>query len=179
MFCTKCGKEIADDSRFCTACGCSISNVAATPIPAQQSPAGKAVRKIRTSWIVIGIIVIILVIALAVDRNSPENVAVRQKESQVTEAPSNEKPVTWGDVKKSWAEAKKAKQDLDKSVDDLKNEWNGLKQQVKDAVNDKEVRAATDEFKRAVKETTESVKTSLTEKELKDAQNDLKAALED
>ena len=187
MFCTKCGKEIADDSRFCTSCGCAI-----TPSIAAQTSGMPTVtmqkRKIRTSWIVIGAVIIILIIAILVDRNSPKNKAARieREKSEKTEVP--EKPVSWGDVKKSWAEARKAKQDLDKSVDDLKNEWNSLKRQVKDAVNGIDVdegestkgvrEAAVDEFKSAVQKSKAGIENILNDKDLQNAANELKAALE-
>lgn len=186
MYCTKCGKEIADDSRFCTACGNAINKTMSSPISETPPPTPK--RKIRTSWIVIGIIIVILIIAILVDRNSPENKAARLEREQATIEKSAEKQVTWGDVKKSWAEAKKAKQDLDKSVGELKSEWNGFKKQVKDAVNGgdgqnestkREVDVAVDELKEAVKETKKVVEKTLNDKDLQDAANELKAALQD
>lgn len=56
MFCSKCGKEIAGESRFCSACGSAISGAA----PAQMQSAMQAQCQIqdgksRISYILLGI----------------------------------------------------------------------------------------------------------------------------
>lgn len=33
MFCSKCGKEIADEAIICTGCGCAVKNTNAKPVP--------------------------------------------------------------------------------------------------------------------------------------------------
>lgn len=187
MFCTKCGKEIAEDSRFCTSCGCAIKP--ADTIPTIGSPTVVVPkRKIRTSWIVIGGVIVILIIAILVDRNSPENKAARieHEKSEKTKVP--EKPVSWGDVKKSWEEARRAKQDLDKSVNELKSEWNGLKKQVKDAVKGIEneggatkvdQETTVKEFNSAVQKFKAVIENDLNDEDLQNAGKELKAALED
>ena len=185
MYCTKCGKEIADDSRFCTSCGVAINKTMSLPISERPLPPRR--RKIRTSWIVIGVLVIVAIIAMIVDRNAPENKAARLACERSEMQESNEKPVTWSDVKKSWADAKKAKQDLDKSVGALKDEWNDFKKEVKDAVDGVDTRdlgdsdpgEAKDGIKNAVKESNVIVESALDDKELKAAADELKAALQD
>lgn len=188
MFCTKCGKEIAEDSRFCTSCGCPINPSSATPTSGLPTVAAPK-RKIRTSWIVIGVVLVVLIIAILVDRNPPENKSARLEQENAEKTKELEKPVSWGDVKKSWAEARRAKQDLDKSVDELKSEWDGLKRQINDAVNgigdqgdssstaDKEV--AAEEFKSGVQKVKAVIENTLNDKDLQNAANELKAALED
>lgn len=187
MFCTKCGKEIAEDSRFCTSCGCAIKSL--DGIQTSGSPTVVAPkRKIRTSWIVIGAVIVILIIAILVDRNSPENKAARIEQEKAEKTKASVKPVSWGDVKKSWEEARKAKQDLDKSVNELKSEWNGLKKQVKDAVKGIEneggstnidQETAVEEFNSTVKKSKAIIENALNDKDLQNAANELKAALED
>lgn len=187
MFCMKCGKEIAEDSRFCTSCGCAInpSSVAST---SRSSTVTAPKRNIRTSWIVIGVVTVVLLIAILAGRNSPENKAARIEQKNAKETKASEKPVSWDDVKKSWAEARKAKQDLDKSVNELKSEWNGLKRQVKDAVNGVEAQGGSStvdqeafakEFKSGVQKSSAVIKSTLNNKDLQNAANELKAALED
>lgn len=187
MFCTKCGKEIAEDSHFCTSCGCAIKP--ADTIPAIGSPTAVVPkRKIRASWIVIGGVIVILIIAILVDRNSPENKAARIEQEKAEKTKASEKPVSWGDVKKSWEEARRAKQDLDKSVDELKSEWNGLKKQVKDAVKGIEneggstkidQETAIEEFNAVVQKSKAVIENALNDSDLQNAANELKAALED
>ena len=97
MFCTKCGKEIAEDSRFCTLCGCAIKSLdgaQASGSPTVVAPK----RKIRTSWIVIGAVIVILIIAILVDRNSPENKAARIEQEKAEKTKASVKPVSWGDI---------------------------------------------------------------------------------
>lgn len=39
MFCSNCGKEIADNLRFCASCGNPVGSAAAPPVPVEPSPA--------------------------------------------------------------------------------------------------------------------------------------------
>ncbi len=178
----KCGKEIAEDSRFCTSCGCAINPSSVAPT-SRSSTVTAPKRNIRTSWIDIGGDTVVLRIAIPAGRKSPENKPARNHKTK-----ASEKPVSWDDVKKSWAEARKAKQDLDKSVNELKSEWNGLKRQVKDAVNGVEAQGGSStvdqeafakEFKSGVQKSSAVIKSTLNNKDLQNAANELKAALED
>ncbi len=38
MFCTHCGAQNADNSKFCTSCGQSIASTQPPPLPEQQAP---------------------------------------------------------------------------------------------------------------------------------------------
>lgn len=182
MFCAKCGKEINEDSRFCTSCGCAIRRSNVSPTSGSPTVAASR-RKIRTSWIVIGIVAVILIIAILVDRNSPENKAARKMPEKTK---TTEKPVSWNDIKKSWLEAKKAKQDLDKSIDGLKHEWDGLKRQVKDVVNGTDADGGSqkvdhdvtvDEPKSAVRKSKAVIERTLDDTDLQNAAKELKDAL--
>lgn len=146
----------------------------------------------RTSWIVIGVVafVAVLLIAILVDRNSPENKAARLKREQVAVGDSPKKQATWGDVAKSWSEVKKAKQDLDKSVDDLKSQWNGLKKQVSDAVagvdaqrafvkSESEKEAAAEEPRPVAKEPENTLDKLLGDSDLQEKAKELNALLQD
>ena len=183
MYCTKCGKEIADDSRFCTSCGAAINKTIELPI--SERPLEMPKRKIRTSWIVIGILIIVAIIAMIVDRSAPENKAVRFSLERTETDRTTQKPVTWSDVRKTWSDVKKAKQDLDNSVGELKSEWNDLKKQVKDAVDgadthdDLEIKTDSDCLKSAVHDSKKAVENALNDKDLQDAADELKAALQD
>ncbi|MEG1788751.1 MAG: zinc ribbon domain-containing protein [Kiritimatiellia bacterium] len=117
MFCSKCGKEIVADSKFCQACGAEASMASPVPTSDQTACEKKATPsgKCRPSGclifgilVLIGIIVAIIKGAAHTDSAAP--VASTPKSS------SAEKPMTW-------AEIKKAKADLNKSWDEVKTEF--------------------------------------------------------
>lgn len=184
MFCGKCGKEIADDSRFCASCGCAIGNSGPATVDTTVSK-----RKIKLKWIVWGIILLLLIVGILSDRNKPENSAAK-KEQVKAESPTRKEtePVSWSDAQKSLIEARKAKRELDKSIGDIKKEWNGLKQQMKDAARgaelqdkptDVDLENSLKEIKSVVKESKQAVQHALSDKDVQDAVNALKAALQD
>lgn len=190
MFCAKCGKEIADDSWFCTSCGCATNKSNALPI-VESSRVSAPKRRIRAGWIIIGLIIVILTVVILGNRNSPENKSARVGQKGVEKAKGAETSVSWSEVKKSWADAKKARQDLDKSLGELKSEWDGFKRQVNAAFNDAKANgemdrpihgATAEELKSVVlksKKFEKSLDNSLDNKDLQNAADDLKTALQD
>lgn len=183
MFCSKCGKEIAEDSHFCASCGCAIGNSGPATVDATVSK-----RKIKVKWIVWGIILLLLIVGILSDRNKPENAATMKEQVKVESPTRNEmKPVSWSDAQKSLIEARKAKRELDKSIGDIKKEWNGLKQQMKEAAIGAQLQDKPDddfenslkELKSVVKESKQAVQQTLSDKDVQDAVNALKAALQD
>ena len=163
MFCSKCGKEISDDARFCTACGTAIAGGSANSAALSRK---KNVR-IRPSWIIIGILIVIMVISMVCSKNSSENRAAEAKQVAVkTETP--EKKVTWRDVKKSYDDYRDAKKELDASVKEVKDGWRDVKKLIKTSIRE------------GMQEDGESKSASgkLSSAEVKSAQKELDAVLE-
>ena len=163
MFCSKCGKEIAGDARFCTACGTATAGGSANSAP---FPRKKNVR-IRPSWIVIGILIVITIISMVCSKNSSENRAAEAKQVAVkTETP--EKKVTWRDVKKSYDDYRDAKKELDASVKEVKDGWRDVKKLIKTSIRE------------GMQETGGSKSTSrkLSSAEIESAKKELDAVLE-
>lgn len=163
MFCSKCGKEIADGARFCTACGTATAGGSANSAP---FPRKKNVR-IRPSWIVIGILIVITIISMVCSKNSSENRAAEAKQVAVkTETP--EKKVTWRDVKKSYDDYRDAKKELDASVKEVKDGWRDVKKLIKTSIRE------------GMQETGGSKSTSrkLSSAEIESAKKELDAVLE-
>lgn len=131
MFCSKCGKEIAGDARFCTACGTAIAGGAVNGV---SLPLKKNVR-IRPSWIVIGILIVITIISMVCSKNSSENRAAVAKRAEV-KAETPEKKVTWRDVKKSYDDYREAKKELDASVKEVKDGWRDVKKLIKTSIRE-------------------------------------------
>ena len=163
MFCSKCGKEIAGDARFCTACGTAIAGEAVNSV---SLPLKKNVR-IRPSWIVIGILIVITIISMVCSKNSSENRATVAKQATVKDE-TQEKKVTWRDVKKSYDDYREAKKELDASVKEVKDGWRDVKKMIKDGIRE------------GMQETGSSKSTSgkLSSEELKSAKRELDAVLE-
>lgn len=63
MFCTKCGKEISDDSQFCIHCGAKQNTINLSPNNITRGNLKKI--GILNKKIIIGIVAIVLVIAIA------------------------------------------------------------------------------------------------------------------
>lgn len=163
MFCSKCGKEISDDARFCTACGTATAGGSANSAPLSRK---KNVR-IRPSWIVIGILIVITIISMVCSKNSSENRAAEAKQVAVkTETP--EKKVTWRDVKKSYDDYRDAKKELDASVKEVKDGWRDVKKLIKTSIRE------------GMQETGGSKSTSrkLSSAEIESAKKELDAVLE-
>ena len=163
MFCSKCGKEIAGDARFCTACGTAIAGGSANSATLSRK---KKVR-IRPSWIVIGILIVITIISMVCSKNSSENRAAVAKRAEV-KAETQEKKVTWRDVKKSYDDYREAKKELDASVKEVKDGWRDVKKLIKAGIRE------------GMQEAGESKSTSgkLSSAEVKSAQKELDAVLE-
>lgn len=163
MFCSKCGKEIAGDARFCTACGTAIAGGSANSATLSRK---KNVR-IRPSWIVIGILIVITIISMVCSKNSSGNRAAEAKQVAVkTETP--EKKVTWRDVKKSYDDYREAERELDASVKEVKDGWRDVKKLIKAGIRE------------GVQETETPISTSekLSSEEVKSAKRELDAVLE-
>lgn len=131
MFCSKCGKEIAGDARFCTACGTATAGGSASSAPL---PRKKNVR-IRPSWVIIGILIAIMVISMVCSKSSSETRAVVAKKAEV-KAETQEKKVTWRDVKKSYDDYREAKKELDASVKEVKDGWRDVKKLIKTSIRE-------------------------------------------
>ena len=131
MFCSKCGKEIADDARFCTACGTVIAGGSANGV---SLPRKRNVR-IRPSWIIIGILIVIMVISMVCSKNSSENRSAVVKRAEVKDT-TQEKKVTWRDVKKSYDDYREAKKELDASVREVKDGWRDVKKLIKISIRE-------------------------------------------
>lgn len=131
MFCSKCGKEISDDARFCTACGTATARESANCAPL---PREKAVR-IRPSWVIIGILIAIMIISMVCSKNSSENRSAVAKRAEV-KSETQEKKVTWHDVKKSYDDYREAKKELDASVKEVKDSWRDVKKLIKDGMRE-------------------------------------------
>lgn len=131
MFCSKCGKEIADDARFCTACGTATAGGSANSAP---FPRKKNVR-IRPSWIIIGIFIVIMIISMVCSKSSSENRATVAKQATVKDE-TQEKRVTWRDVKKSYDDYREAKKELDASVKEVKDGWRDVKKLIKTSIRE-------------------------------------------
>ncbi len=131
MFCSKCGKEIADDARFCTACGTTTAGGSANSAP---FPRKKNVR-IRPSWIIIGIFIVIMIISMVCSKSSSENRATVAKQATVKDE-TQEKRVTWRDVKKSYDDYREAKKELDASVKEVKDGWRDVKKLIKTSIRE-------------------------------------------
>ena len=163
MFCSKCGKEIADDARFCTACGTATAGGSANSAPFSRK---KNVR-IRPSWIIIGILIVIMFISLVCSKSSSENRATVAKQATVKDE-TQEKKVTWRDVKKSYDDYREAKKELDASVKEVKDGWRDVKKMIKDGI-----REGMQEI-----ETPISTSEKLSSEEVKSAKRELDAVLE-
>lgn len=131
MFCSKCGKEIADDARFCTACGTATAGGSANSAPFSRK---KNVR-IRPSWIIIGILIVIMFISLVCSKSSSENRATVSKQATVKDE-TQEKKVTWCDVKKSYDDYREAKKELDASMREVKDGWRDVKKLIKTSIRE-------------------------------------------
>ena len=131
MFCSKCGKEIAGDARFCTACGTATAGGPANSAPLSRK---KNVR-IRPSWIIIGILIVITIISMVRSKRSSGNRAAEAKQTAV-KAGTPEKEVTWRDVKKSYDDYREAKKELDASVKEVKDAWRDVKNLIKGGIRE-------------------------------------------
>lgn len=66
MFCTKCGKQLPEGSRFCTGCGNALRSDDATTVAVRtDTPTEKPVRKKRKMWPIAVCLVSVLVLAAA------------------------------------------------------------------------------------------------------------------
>lgn len=131
MFCTNCGKEMADDSRFCTVCGGSPAGDS----PKGEPSAGAKRPKIRVPWIVIAVVALVAAFAIVRDKRSPK--ATAERETPKPERVAEGKPdVTLSDFVKSYHEIKQAGEELDKSIGDMKDAWQEAKRQVREAAQE-------------------------------------------
>ena len=198
MFCVKCGREIADGSRFCPSCGNAINSVASAPTSepgaSAAPPTTPAKKKSSLMWIIIGIVILLAFIAVLNDRQSPENrAAVKARENYTRSRVEDKESPSLGDalqaiedVGKAWDDAnreikkgmrdttsesskKREDKDLKKSMSDLSNAWDAFK----GAKNNSELRQAVsslkDEMKGAIRTSSQAVHQLIEDEQVQDA----------
>ena len=103
MFCKNCGKQIPDESTFCTECG--ASQVATEqPMQFSEQPIAAKPRKKKTAlWIILGVVALIIIIAIATGGDDKGNTKVEATPAvtETTDAKETDSAITEPEQKTS------------------------------------------------------------------------------